>query len=168
MQVQLNIQTQQLAARLEYFTFLEQAQRMLNYPGDNLVLSEGFLSMVERLDGCLRYLREHVSHFCLSLCSVLTILDPQQDFKDADIYLIRYQQCMTRSMTLIKMYFVNAVRQLGAEVYKKIYDRVSLRRQLLFRLLIFRNLVRTFGNRRDGVDLYQIHLFRLSPAAASI
>ena len=28
-------------------------------------------------------------------------------------------------MTLIKMYFVNAVRQLGAEVYKKIYDRVS-------------------------------------------
>lgn len=32
---------------------------------------------------------------------------------------------MTRSMTLIKMYFVNAVRQLGAEVYKKIYDRVS-------------------------------------------
>ncbi|GHJ89697.1 hypothetical protein NliqN6_6099 [Naganishia liquefaciens] len=107
-EVQLNSQTQQLAARLEYFTFLEQAQRMLNYPGDNLVLSEGFLSMVERLDGCLRYLREH------------------QDFKDADIYLIRYQQCMTRSMTLIKMYFVNAVRQLGAEVYKKIYDKFEL------------------------------------------
>lgn len=34
---------------------------MLNYPGDNLVLSEGFLSMVERLDGCLQYLRANVS-----------------------------------------------------------------------------------------------------------
>ena len=69
-QVQLNIQTQQLAARLEYFTFLEQAQRMLNYPGDNLVLSEGFLSMDERLDGCLRYLREHVSQRTCQ-CSLL-------------------------------------------------------------------------------------------------
>lgn len=59
--MQLKIQTQELAARLEYFTFLEQAQRMLNYPGDNLVLSEGFLSMVERLDGCLQYLRANVS-----------------------------------------------------------------------------------------------------------
>ncbi|KAI5452425.1 Golgi transport complex subunit 3 [Naganishia albida] len=116
-EVQLKIQTQELAARLEYFTFLEQAQRMLNYPGDNLVLSEGFLSMVERLDGCLQYLRAN------------------QDFKDADVYLIRYQQCMTRSMTLIKMYFVNAVRALGGEVYKKVNDRFELSETAVMALL---------------------------------
>lgn len=60
-QTQLHSQTEQLAARLEYFTFLEQAQRMLNYPGENLVLSEGFLAMVERLDSCLQYLKVNVS-----------------------------------------------------------------------------------------------------------
>lgn len=98
---------------------------MLNYPGDNLVLSEGFLSMVERLDGCLQYLRANVSPSIYVIAHRLTRRRIQQDFKDADVYLIRYQQCMTRSMTLIKMYFVNAVRALGGEVYKKINDRVS-------------------------------------------
>lgn len=82
-QVQLNIQTQQLAARLEYFTFLEQAQRMLNYPGDNLVLSEGFLSMVERLDGCLQYLRVHVS--------VHSVMSPH--IADPASFTARFQGC---------------------------------------------------------------------------
>lgn len=104
----LNLQTQHIASRLEYFTFLEQAQRMLNYPGEELVMSEGFLGMVERLDSCLQYLQGHT------------------DFKDAEIYLIRYQQCMIRSMMLIKMYFVNSIRTLGEEVKKKLNDRVSL------------------------------------------
>lgn len=98
---------------------------MLNYPGDNLVLSEGFLSMVERLDGCLQYLRANVSIPSMPIAHRLSHRRTQQDFKDADVYLIRYQQCMTRSMTLIKMYFVNAVRALGGEVYKKVNDRVS-------------------------------------------
>jgi hypothetical protein len=34
---------------------------MLNNPGDELVLSDGFLGMVERLDSCLTYLKTHVS-----------------------------------------------------------------------------------------------------------
>lgn len=106
-EAQLNLQTQHIASRLEYFTFLEQAQRTLNYPGDDLVLSEGFLSMVDRLDSCLQYLRLH------------------SDFKDAEIYLIRYQQCMTRSMVLIKLYFCNTIRGLGQEVSKRLNDKTS-------------------------------------------
>lgn len=50
----------------------------------------------------------------------------QRDFKDAELYLIRYQQCMTRSMTLIKIYFVNTIRATGQEVAKRLYDKVSL------------------------------------------
>jgi hypothetical protein len=34
---------------------------MLNNPGEELVLSDGFLAMVERLDSCLTYLKSHVS-----------------------------------------------------------------------------------------------------------
>jgi hypothetical protein len=36
---------------------------MLNNPGEELVLSDGFLAMVERLDNCLTYLRTHVRNF---------------------------------------------------------------------------------------------------------
>lgn len=43
----------------------------------------------------------------------------QRDFKDAEIYIIRFQQCLTRSMTLIKMYFVSVIRKLTAEVADK-------------------------------------------------
>ena len=36
--------------RLEYFQELEQATRMLNHPGESLVLQTDFLYMVERVD----------------------------------------------------------------------------------------------------------------------
>lgn len=49
----------------------------------------------------------------------------QRDFKDAEVYLLRYQQCMTRSMTLIKLYFVAAIKSLGQEVTRRIADKVS-------------------------------------------
>ncbi|RXK41165.1 hypothetical protein M231_01569 [Tremella mesenterica] len=103
-QTHLLTHTSHLAHRLTFFTFLESAQKMLNKPGDALVLSEDFLPMVKRLDECLEYLGEH------------------RDFKDAEVYLLRYQQCMTRSMTLIKLYFVTAVRNLGVEVGKRTTD----------------------------------------------
>jgi hypothetical protein len=100
---------------------------MLNNPGEELVLSDGFLSMVERLDSCLTYLKSHVRVFPLftvglKLLSGPFILDWQRDFRDAEIYLIRYQQCMTRSMTLIKLYVVNALRALAQEVNKRVSD----------------------------------------------
>ncbi|OCF37934.1 hypothetical protein I316_00158 [Kwoniella heveanensis BCC8398] len=104
-QTHLLTHTSQLAHRLTFFTFLESAQKMLNNPGNNLVLSPDFLPMVKRLDECLGYLGEH------------------RDFKDAELYLIRYQQCMTRSMTLIKLYFVAIVKALGQEVSKRLMDK---------------------------------------------
>lgn len=50
----------------------------------------------------------------------------QRDFQDAEVYLLRYQQCMTRSMTLIKIYFVNTIKAMGQEVSRKLADRVSV------------------------------------------
>jgi len=35
---------------------------------------------------------------------------PQRHYRDAEIYLFRYQQCVMRAMTLIKMYFVGSLR----------------------------------------------------------
>ena len=95
---------------------------MLNSHKVDLVLQEDFLPMVKRLDECLGYLGGHVSR--LPDCE-LTRADHQRDFKDAEVYLLRYQQCMTRSMTLIKIFFVNTVKALGQEVARRIADRVS-------------------------------------------
>lgn len=50
-----------IGQRLEYFQELEHATRMLNSPGDSLVLQTDFLYMVERVDICIEYLKEHVS-----------------------------------------------------------------------------------------------------------
>ena len=38
---------------------------------------------------------------------------------------MRYQQCLTRSMTLIKIYFVNTIRTTGQEVARKLSETVS-------------------------------------------
>ncbi|KAH9858997.1 Sec34-domain-containing protein [Lenzites betulinus] len=91
--------------RLEYFQELEQATRMLNHPGESLVLQTDFLYMVERVDICIDYLKEH------------------RHFKEAEIYLLRFQQCMTRAMTLIKMYFVGSLRALTTDVHKRLSEK---------------------------------------------
>jgi hypothetical protein len=52
--------TDDIGARLEYFKELEYATRMLNHPGESLVLQTDFLYMVERVDICIDYLKSHV------------------------------------------------------------------------------------------------------------
>ncbi|RPD58666.1 Sec34-domain-containing protein [Lentinus tigrinus ALCF2SS1-6] len=91
--------------RLEYFQELEHATRMLNHPGESLVLQTDFLYMVERVDICIDYLKAH------------------RHFKEAEIYLLRFQQCMTRAMTLIKMYFVGSLRALTADVSRRLSEK---------------------------------------------
>ncbi|EPQ56850.1 Sec34-domain-containing protein [Gloeophyllum trabeum ATCC 11539] len=94
--------TEAIGERLEYFQELEHATRMLNHPGESLVLQTDFLYMVERVDICIEYLRQH------------------RHFKEAEIYLLRFQQCLTRAMTLIRMYFVGSLKALTADITKRI------------------------------------------------
>ncbi|KAG6878890.1 hypothetical protein C0992_006827 [Termitomyces sp. T32_za158] len=97
--------TEEIGARLDYFQELEHATRMLNHPGESLVLQTDFLYMVERVDICIDYLKAH------------------RHFREAEIYLFRYQQCMTRAMTLIKMYFVGSLRALSVDVSKRLHEK---------------------------------------------
>ncbi|KAM0745864.1 Sec34-domain-containing protein [Meredithblackwellia eburnea MCA 4105] len=90
-----------LTTLLSQFSTLESATRMLNLPGEELVLNEGFLDMLDKVEASLRFLERN------------------PDFKDAPVYTIRFQQCLTRSMTLIKMYFVSTVKSLMVEVSDK-------------------------------------------------
>ncbi|KAF8139471.1 Sec34-domain-containing protein [Mycena galopus ATCC 62051] len=97
--------TDEIGTRLEYFQELEQATRMLNHPGESLVLQTDFLYMVERVDICIDYLKAH------------------RHFREAEVYLLRFQQCMTRAMTLIRMYFVGSLKALSADVSKRISEK---------------------------------------------
>lgn len=97
--------TDEIDARLEYFQELEHATRVLNNPGESLVLQTDFLYMVERIDICIEYLKDH------------------RYYKEAEVYLLRFQQCMTRAMTLIKMFFVASLRALATDVSKRLSEK---------------------------------------------
>ena len=43
----------------------------------------------------------------------------QPTYKDADVYTMRFRQCMTRSLTLIKMHVANAFRNALADIKDK-------------------------------------------------
>lgn len=60
-----------IGTSLEYFQELEHATRLLNHPGESLVLQTDFLYMVERVDICIEFLKSHVCYYygsrvCLS------------------------------------------------------------------------------------------------------
>lgn len=65
--------TDEIDTRLEYFQELEHATRMLNHPGESLVLQTDFLYMVERVDICIEYLKAHVRSFTRRHVLVLRI-----------------------------------------------------------------------------------------------
>ena len=59
-------------ARLDYFQELDHATRMLNHPGESLVLQTDFLYMVERVDICIDFLRNLVrSLLKVDRCSLI-------------------------------------------------------------------------------------------------
>ncbi|CEP06997.1 hypothetical protein [Parasitella parasitica] len=91
-----------LAARLEYFNQLEPIAKLFNSPGDDICLRPEFIPMLEKLDECIRYMQEH------------------HTYRDSELYLMRFRQCMTRGITLIKMYVVSTIKTLGYNVYKQV------------------------------------------------
>ncbi|KAF8342284.1 Sec34-like family-domain-containing protein [Cantharellus anzutake] len=97
--------TEEISVHMEYYEELEHATRMLNHPGDAVVLQADFLLMVERVDVCIEYFQTH------------------RHFVEADIYLLRFQQCMTRAMTLIKIYFVGSLKSLASDAQRRMTEQ---------------------------------------------
>ncbi|KAF9445796.1 hypothetical protein P691DRAFT_805193 [Macrolepiota fuliginosa MF-IS2] len=97
--------TANIGEHLEYFQELEKATRMLNHPGESLIFEAEFLYMVERVDVCISFLKAH------------------RHYREAEVYLLRFQQCMTRAMTLIKMSFVGSLRALTADISRRLSEK---------------------------------------------
>lgn len=60
-----------------------------------------------------------------SIHGPLVLIYFKRYFKEAEVYLLRFQQCMTRAMTLIKMNFVGSLRALSSEVVKRLSEKVA-------------------------------------------
>ncbi|KAJ3525095.1 hypothetical protein NMY22_g10717 [Coprinellus aureogranulatus] len=96
--------TDDIGSHLEYFQELDHATRMLNHPGEQLIFQSDFLYMVEKVDICIEFLRA------------------RRHYKESEVYLLRFHQCLTRAMTLIKMNFVGLLRALSADTSKRLSD----------------------------------------------
>ncbi|KAJ3129149.1 Golgi transport complex subunit 3 [Nowakowskiella sp. JEL0407] len=100
----LNV-AEQLAANLEYFNALEPITKLLSSSGDNVCLDDRFVPMLVKLDDCLAFVKAHPK------------------YRDSELYLMRFRQCMTRGMTLIKLYFVSQMRAVQNDIKERLQQR---------------------------------------------
>ncbi|KAJ9647206.1 Golgi transport complex subunit 3 [Coniosporium tulheliwenetii] len=95
-----------IAENLRYYTYLDPITKRLNAPGaSKLVGGKEFSEMLANLDNCLEYMQAHPSH------------------REAATYRARYRLLLTRGLTLIRVHFTNALREIAADVSKRIADR---------------------------------------------
>jgi hypothetical protein len=91
---------------LRYYMYLEPTTKRLNAPGaGKIVRSKEFTEMLANLDSCLEYMQAHSKH------------------KEAETYRSRYRLLLTRALTLTRVHFTEALREIAADVSKRIADR---------------------------------------------
>ncbi|KAJ1674027.1 Golgi transport complex subunit 3, partial [Spiromyces aspiralis] len=87
-----------LLDRLATYTVLEPIMKLFNAPGHDVCLEPKFIPYLGQIDRSIAAIKTHI-----------------QD-KDAEFYLMRFQQCRTRGLSLVKHYFTYAMRELGQDV----------------------------------------------------
>jgi hypothetical protein len=91
---------------LRYYLYLEPTTKRLNAPGaGKIVRGKEFVEMMANLDSCLEYMQAHSKH------------------REAETYRSRYRLLLTRALTLIRQHFTEALREIAADVSKRIADR---------------------------------------------
>uniref|UniRef100_A0A8C4MCC4 Conserved oligomeric Golgi complex subunit 3 n=1 Tax=Equus asinus TaxID=9793 RepID=A0A8C4MCC4_EQUAS len=65
------------------------------------VNSEGFIPMLAKLDDCITYISSH------------------PNFKDYPVYLLKFKQCLSKALHLMKTYTVNTLQNLTSQLLKR-------------------------------------------------
>ncbi len=95
-----------LGENLQFYRYLEPITKRLNAPGaGSFVRGKEFSEMLANLDSCLEYTQAHPSQ------------------REAQTYRSRYRLLLTRALTLIRVHFVNSLKDIAADVSKRIADR---------------------------------------------
>jgi hypothetical protein len=48
----------------------------------------------------------------------------KSDFQDAELYEMRFRQCMTRALTLVRVYFINSLKGITTDINQRISAKV--------------------------------------------
>lgn len=124
-----------LSERLAYFNQLEPIAKLFNSPGDDICLNAEFIPMLNKLDECIQYMQDH------------------HVYRDSELYLMRFRQCMTRGITLIKMYVVSTIKNLGYEVYKQVSTKdATMGKQMTMYYVKFKTIAPTIKSLTSQVQ----------------
>jgi hypothetical protein len=122
---------------LRYYLYLEPITKRLNAPGaGNFVRGKEFTDMLSNLDNCLEYMQGHPHH------------------KESATYRSRYRLLLTRALTLIRVHFTNALREIAADVSKRISDR-QLNNTTMSALLYAKFRVGAPELKRIGLEIHK-------------
>lgn len=93
-----------LAIRLTYFAILPSATSFLSSPSLELVKTGEFMLTLDRLDVALAFLGAH------------------PHYRDAPLYKMRFEHCIVRAGTLIRMFVVGRLKELNNEISQKLKE----------------------------------------------
>lgn len=93
-----------LSLRLSYFAILPASTSLLSSPSLSLVTSNDFFLTLQRLDVALAFVCAH------------------PHYRDAPLYKMRFEHCLVRAGTLIRMYVINRFHQLVDETTVKLKE----------------------------------------------
>ena len=95
-----------VGSNIQYYNYLEPMTRRLNAPSaGQIVRSQEFHEMLSNLDTCIAYMQAHPDH------------------RESQLYRSRYRSLLTRALTLIRVHFVTVLREIAADVTKRITEK---------------------------------------------
>lgn len=93
----------EISNNLEMFESLDSITKILtNTPGINIVKKQSFHQTLFKLDNCLNFINLHPK------------------YREAETYNVRFRQCMTRSLTLIRNYLIEDLKDLQGDISGKL------------------------------------------------
>ncbi|KAI9203906.1 Sec34-like family-domain-containing protein [Polychytrium aggregatum] len=95
----------EISERLQFYNELEHAMKLFSSPGNSVCLDPQFTPILRKLDECLVFCTENIQ------------------YRDSELYLMKFRQCMTRGMSLIKMHCVASLRALLIDIKERLSNR---------------------------------------------
>ncbi|KAJ2448608.1 Golgi transport complex subunit 3 [Coemansia sp. RSA 2336] len=108
-EARLKRMSEEISEQLSVYQSLGPIAQLLNAPGDKVCLDPSFLPSLQRIEEATEFITKHAGA------------------RDSELYLMRFGQCRTRGLTLIKMHAQREFRRLGAQLEAKKGSDVHVR-----------------------------------------
>lgn len=102
--IDLESKVEKIDGVLKMFDHLERITKTLISAGNSIIRTGRILEVLRQLQECLDFLQSHSS------------------YKDSEFYSLRYFQCMTRGLTLIRNYLIDFLRSIHTSFSEKHKD----------------------------------------------